>query len=693
MNPELQMAWQLVQKTGCNVFLTGKAGTGKTTFLRQLCEKTHKRHVVLAPTGIAAINAHGSTLHSFFQLPFGPYIPGTDPRSGERNYKFSERKRRLIRTLDLVIIDEISMVRPDLLDCVDAVLRRYRDHSRPFGGVQLLLIGDLQQLAPVAKPDEWALLQSYYATPYFFSSLALRETGFVTVELKEVFRQTDQHFIGLLNKIRHGQANADVLNELNKRYIPGFAPRQDEGYIRLTTHNWQADQINQRELELLETEPRTYEAEIWKEFPELSYPTAYELTLKVGAQVMFVKNDPSPAKRYFNGMIGRVISLTPSVVKVLPQDGDAPIDVMAEEWENTRYQLNEKTHEVEEELLGTFKQIPLKTAWAITVHKSQGLTFERAIIDVQHSFSHGQTYVALSRCKTLDGLVLSTPIPPHAVITDQSVVAFNDSIAQQTPSADTLRDMERDYFLTLLAELFTFQPIAFAIDAYIRILDEWLSRQFPDEIQRWKTARNDYERDIMKVSLNFAAQYQRMVRAGYTYVDDESLQERCRKGAAWFAEHLETLHALVLAPAIKSGNKMVQERLTNHLGELNELLRQKLELLRYVAANGFNAESYQRRRNIVSLPPKEGGGKASAGRKTSGGAKGRAAGKVTARSSAARGRFDVDKTKSGGRRDDALEAFDELIEGANSYVGETLDEYVPQFPADLPDLDADGLPY
>lgn len=701
MNQELQIAWQLVQKTGSNVFLTGKAGTGKTTFLRNLCSKTHKRHVVLAPTGIAAINAHGSTLHSFFQLPFGPYIPGTDPRSGERNFKFSERKRRLIRSLDLVIIDEISMVRPDLLDCVDAVLRRYRDRSRPFGGVQMLLIGDLQQLAPVTKPDEWDLLQKYYATPYFFSSLALREAGFVTIELKEVFRQTDQHFINLLNKIRHGVADAAVLGELNKRYIPGFAPHREEGYIRLTTHNWQADQVNQRDLDALSTPPTTYTAEVWKEFPELSYPTPYELTLKVGAQVMFVKNDPSPAKRYFNGMIGRVTALTPSVVKVLPQNSDTVIDVMAEEWENTRYLLNEKTHEVEEELLGTFKQIPLKTAWAITVHKSQGLTFERAIIDVQYSFSHGQTYVALSRCKTLEGLVLSTPIPPSAVISDQCVVAFTNNIAQQTPTPDALRNMERDYFLSLLAQLFTFHHLTSTFDAYIRILDEWLSRQIPYEIQRWKQVRETFESDIIKVALNFAAQYQRMVRSTDDYANDEALQERCRKGASWFAKHLEELNALVLAPPIKSGNKMVQERLTNHLAELNEQLRQKLELLNYVAANGFNAESYERRRNIASLPPKE--AKKATQRKPASrnGAKSK-----SGEGSTPSGRPQTDKTRSGysdaqNRAEttynriqrEALDAFDELLEGANSYVGETIEEYTPQFPVDLPDLDTDGLPY
>lgn len=657
MNEEIQLAWQLVQNTGCNVFLTGKAGTGKTTFLREFCRKSHKRSVVLAPTGIAAINAQGSTLHSFFQLPFGPYIPGTDPRGKERSYKFSERKRRLIRTLDLVIIDEISMVRPDLLDSVDAVLRRYRDRTRPFGGVQLLLIGDLQQLAPVAKPEEWAVLQSYYATPYFFSSLALREAGFATVELKRVYRQSDLHFIDLLNKIRDNEADAAVLRELNQRYMPTFVPRPEEGYIRLTTHNWQADQINDRELEALTTEEHTYEAEIWKEFPELSYPTAQSLRLKVGAQVMFVKNDSSPAKAYFNGMIGRVVGLGNSIVRVQPQDSNKVIEVTEEQWENTRYTMNDETHEIEEELLGTFKQMPLKTAWAITVHKSQGLTFERAIIDVQYSFSHGQTYVALSRCKSLEGLVLSAPIPPRAIISDQSVVEFTRSIPEQVPTADRLRDMEREYFVSLLAELFTFHPLRNALDNYIRHIDEWFSRQLPDHIQEWKDAREAYAKDVEKVSVTFAQQYQRMIYAGYGYASDAALQERCKKGAVWFADHVREVRRLLTSRTIRSGNKMVQERLVTIRMELEDQIRQKLEVLDFVAEHGFDVESYLHERNIASLPPQERKAKRAAARK----------GSVRP------------VKKQVATRDEVDEILDEIIASGNSYANEDLAEYNAEY--------------
>ena len=658
MNQEIQLAWQLVQNTGCNVFLTGKAGTGKTTFLREFCRKSHKRNVVLAPTGIAAINAQGSTLHSFFQLPFGPYIPGTDPRGGkERSYKFSERKRRLIRTLDLVIIDEISMVRPDLLDSVDAVLRRYRDRTRPFGGVQLLLIGDLQQLAPVAKPEEWAVLQNYYATPYFFSSLALREAGFVTVELKKVYRQSDQHFIDLLNKIRDNQADAAVLQELNQRYLPVFAPRPEEGYIRLTTHNWQADQINDRELEALTTEEHTYEAEIWKEFPELSYPTAQSLHLKVGAQVMFVKNDSSPAKAYFNGMIGRVVGLADSIVRVQPQDSDKVIEVTEEQWENTRYTMNDVTHEIEEELLGTFTQMPLKTAWAITVHKSQGLTFERAIIDVQYSFSHGQTYVALSRCKSLEGLVLSAPIPPRAIISDQSVVEFTRSIPEQVPTADRLRDMEREYFVSLLAELFTFHPLRNALDNYIRHVDEWFSRQLPDHIQEWKDAREAYAKDVEKVSVTFAQQYQRMIYAGYDYSSDAALQERCKKGAAWFAEHVREVRKLLASRTIRSGNKMVQERLVTIRTELEDQIRQKLEVLDYVEEHGFSVENYLYERSIAALPPQE---------------------RKTKRAATRKGSVRPAK-KQVAAREEVDEILDEIIASGNSYANEDLADYNAEY--------------
>ena len=372
-NTELEIARQLVEKTGCNVFLTGKAGTGKTTFLRELRERSAKRMIVLAPTGIAAINAGGVTIHSFFQLPLSPYIPGaTFSGREQKRYQFGKVKRNIIKTLDLLVIDEISMVRADLLDAVDAVMRRYRVHHQPFGGVQLLLIGDLHQLAPVVKDDEWEMMKQYYDTPYFFSSRALMSAQYQSIELKHVYRQQDSTFLELLNKIRENRADDVTLEALNRRFIAGFTPPRGSDYIRLTTHNYQAQRINDRELELLPGKAFSYRAEVEGTFPESSYPADEALTLKEGAQVMFIKNDTD--KRYYNGMIGEVAYTGRDSIKVKSKDTGETIELEPAEWANAKYTLNSKTKEIEETVEGVFRQYPLRLAWAITIHKSQGLT-------------------------------------------------------------------------------------------------------------------------------------------------------------------------------------------------------------------------------------------------------------------------------------------------------------------------------
>ena len=427
-NPELQLAWQFIENTGTHLFLTGKAGTGKTTFLKRLREHTPKRMVVLAPTGIAAINAGGVTIHSFFQLSFAPFVPETTFNSAQMHYRFSKEKRNIIRSMDLLVIDEISMVRADLLDAVDAALRRYRDREKPFGGVQLLMIGDLQQLAPVVKDSEWELLKNHYETPYFFASRALRETVYMTIELKKVYRQSDTFFLSLLNKIRENKADDEVLNELNRRYQPGFHPRKEEGYIRLTTHNYQAQQVNDRELASLPGRAYSFRAEVEGNFPEYSYPADEVLTIKEGAQIMFLKNDVSSEKRYYNGMIGEVVSVDAKGMTVCGKDSTYVFQLLPEEWGNYKYVLNEDTKEITEEIEGVFRQYPIRLAWAITIHKSQGLTFERAIIDARNSFAHGQTYVALSRCKTLEGMVLETPLRREAIISDRIVDDFTKNV-------------------------------------------------------------------------------------------------------------------------------------------------------------------------------------------------------------------------------------------------------------------------
>ena len=444
MNAELALAWDFIVNTGANLFLTGKAGTGKTTFLRKLKEQNPKRMAVLAPTGIAAVNAGGMTIHSFFQLPFAPYVPESSFSRGadtKYSYRFGKNKTDLIRSLDLLVIDEISMVRADLLDAVDNVLRRYRDRSRPFGGVQMLLIGDLQQLSPVARDEEWQLLSGYYDSPYFFSSQALRRSEFCTIELRTVYRQNDARFLDILNRIRENRCDAATLRALNSRFQPGFIP--GEGCIRLVTHNWQAQRINSEELDKLPGETFTFSAETEGKFPETSFPTDRELTLKRGAQVMFVKNDSSGAHRYFNGMLGEVTELSSDGIEVRCQDSGETFELRQEEWTNARYELDKQTKEIREAIDGVFRQYPLKLAWAITVHKSQGLTFDRAVIDVSGSFTHGQTYVALSRCRTLEGLVLSAPLTRQSLIYDKAVDSFTRHARQTVPDENRLRSLQK----------------------------------------------------------------------------------------------------------------------------------------------------------------------------------------------------------------------------------------------------------
>jgi ATP-dependent exoDNAse (exonuclease V) alpha subunit len=432
-NPELQLAWDFVENTGVSIFLTGKAGTGKTTFLREVKRRSPKRMVVVAPTGVAAINAGGQTIHSFFQLPLSPYVPET--RYKER-FDFSKEKKKMLRTLDLLVIDEISMVRSDLLDAIDNVMRRFRDPRRPFGGAQLLMIGDLQQLTPVVTPADEALLKNHYDTPYFFGSNALRQTQYVTLELKHVYRQQDTAFLDILNHIREDRVTANDIATLNQRCIPNFHPAPEEGYIRLTTHNHLADSYNESELASLTSKAFTYNAKIDGTFPDYAYPTDVELTLKQGAQVMFVKNDPEG--RYYNGRIGRVTSIDNYHVSVVCPGDDKEISVEPAEWENAKYELNEKTKEIETTVQGTFRQLPLRLAWAITIHKSQGLTFEHAIIDAAFSFAAGQVYVALSRCKTLSGMVLAKPVRQENIMNDRRVASY---IEQQETAAQRSIEM------------------------------------------------------------------------------------------------------------------------------------------------------------------------------------------------------------------------------------------------------------
>lgn len=426
-NFELDVARFIVEKTDMSLFLTGKAGTGKTTFLREVVRYTKKKCIVLAPTGIAAVNAGAMTIHSFFQFGLGPFVQGViEPKS---DFRINKSKLELIRHLQLLIIDEVSMVRADLMDHIDVELRRIRrNNNKPFGGVQLLMIGDLQQLPPIAHGGEDELLRQYYKTLYFFSSAALKSMKYSCIELKNVYRQTDRHFIDILNHARDCTLTSQDISDLNARYIPGFSPKPEDGYIRLMTHNRQVDYVNETEMEKLDSKPYTFVAAVTGTFPEESYPTADSLTLKKGAQVMFIKNDPE--RRFINGTLGEVKSIDKNSIAVRLAESGTVIDVEPMEWQNIRYQFDEESKEISSKQIGRFKQYPLKAAWAITVHKSQGLTFDKAIIDVHAAFSPGQAYVALSRCRTLDGLVLSSPVSASVFMRDNAVDSYMNYISR-----------------------------------------------------------------------------------------------------------------------------------------------------------------------------------------------------------------------------------------------------------------------
>lgn len=600
-NPELQLAWQFIENTGTHLFLTGKAGTGKTTFLRRLKEQSPKRMVILAPTGIAAINAGGVTIHSFFQLSFAPFVPETTFNSSQTHYRFSKEKRNIIRSMDLLVIDEISMVRADLLDAIDSALRRYRDREKPFGGVQLLMIGDLQQLAPVVKENEWEMLKNYYETPYFFASRALRETVYMTIELKTVYRQSDTFFLSLLNKIRENQADDEVLNELNRRYQPGFRPRKEEGYIRLTTHNYQAQKVNDNELASLPGQTYSFRAEIDGTFPEYLYPADEVLTIKAGAQIMFLKNDPSSEKRYYNGMIGEVAAVNDAGMIVRGKDNGNEFQLLPEEWGNYKYVLNEETKEITEEIEGTFRQYPIRLAWAITIHKSQGLTFERAIIDARNSFAHGQTYVALSRCKTLEGMVLESPLCREAIISDSTVDNFTKEVERNKPGNRQLHDMQKAYFFDLLSDLFNFYSLDQAYKRLLRLIDEDLYKLYPKQLAEYKELAPHIKEKIVEVSQRFRNQYTRLINGSDDYAADQGLQERVRSGAGYFRKELEPVRALFEKTNMPLDNKELRKQLNERLQALDDALWIKESLLEAMMGQPFTVTGYLKLKAKVTL--------------------------------------------------------------------------------------------
>lgn len=574
-NQQLELAFNFVQYTGQNIFLTGKAGTGKTTFLRSLKEKSPKRMIVVAPTGVAAINAGGVTIHSFFQLSFAPQIGIENEQI--RQMRFNKEKINIIRSLDLLVIDEISMVRADILDAIDRVMRRFKNGRKPFGGAQVLMIGDLQQLAPVVKNDEWNLLKREYETIYFFSSKVLKETKFVSIELSYVFRQQDDKFIAILNKVRENKLDQEAVISLNQRHLPNFQPNDIDGYITLCTHNVQAERINDAKLRLIPSKTQVFTARIEGKFPEYSYPTEFELKLKVGAQVMFVKNDPSPEKLFYNGKIGMITDIESDTVFVRCPDDEDEITVTALLWENVKYSIDEKTSDITEETEGSFNQIPLKLAWAITIHKSQGLTFERAIIDAEASFAHGQVYVALSRCKTLEGMVLSTPISNRSIINDGTVSGFVQDVEKNQPGEKELISAKLAYQNELLNELFRFNFISYLVNSLNKLMYENASALPDILIEHLKKMQISVSTELVEVAEKFQNQINQLLAVQSDIELNPKLQDRVSKAAGYFEEKLKAIVVDGLAKAdLEVDNKTLRKQINNTASRLLEEAETKL---------------------------------------------------------------------------------------------------------------------
>lgn len=519
-NKNFQTAASFIQYTQEFIFLTGKAGTGKTTFLKYIKDRCGKKYVLTAPTGVAAINAGGVTLHSFFQLPIGTFIADYRKSWGEEDQyivnkhqllsklRINSTKRKMMRELELLIIDEISMVRADTLDAVDHVLRHIRNrHHEPFGGVQLLFIGDLYQLPPVVRNNELQILSQYYNSPFFFDALALKEQAPICIELDKIYRQEDRGFIRILNHIRNNEMEQDDYEVLQERYVPGFVPDADAGVITLTSHNAQAYEINQNELIKLRSPEEVLKARVSGDFPDNAYPIEVELTIKVGAQVMFVKNDKGENRRFYNGKIGkvnRIIKAKNEIEVYFPKEKDTII-IQPEKWENIRYQLNESNNKIEEDVIGTFEQFPFRLAWAVTIHKSQGLTFDEAVVDAGKSFAPGQVYVALSRLTSLKGLVLRSKITPQSVIVDQRIIDYMNKKRDADLWDDKLQSGKSEFLRNTLLMTFQWSDFIQRVELYLEESVSVLTQDVIVSHDHYRTALLKW-RKLESVGRDFAGQ-------------------------------------------------------------------------------------------------------------------------------------------------------------------------------------------
>lgn len=603
----LELAARFVNTTGAPIFLTGKAGTGKTTFLRDLAVRTHKRYVILAPTGIAALNAKGVTIHSQFLFPFGSFLPTREAvgnftdRQGfftqqtlARRHPLNQLRRKVLKAIDLLVIDEVSMLRADILDAIDYRMRSVKgNYQVPFGGVQVLLIGDLYQLPPIVKDDEWTVLSQFYNSIHFFEAKALQQSGMVYLELDKIFRQQDDTFIRILNNLRDNKSTSEDVRRLNQQFKTLDEIQEMMPCITLTTHNYKADELNLRELRSLGSPSFFYDADLDREFPESMFPLPPILELKVGARVMFIKNDSSGNSNYFNGKLATVIQLAADEVKVRMDDQKVDYVLKKENWENKRYQLNAETKELEEEVIGTFSQYPIKLAWAVTVHKSQGLTFDKAIVDVGQAFAPGQVYVALSRLRSLEGLILRTRIQTEVIFSDAKVVGFTQEKSNQQDLPELLRVHQANYLFQLVERTFELDSLIAALIQFQK--DQDSSLEFEEEaLQEDLPALYrllDVERENTR---KFCQQLQFLIQNK----EEQRLLERLEKGSAYYLELLLEGMKILLRHLVKIERL---SRVKSYQQSMEELELEFLSKYTAIARSSLLIQSIFRGEGIGSL--------------------------------------------------------------------------------------------
>ena len=549
ISAEAKYVLQFINQTNRSVFLTGKAGTGKTTLLKEIIQTTHKNCVVVAPTGIAALNAGGVTIHSMFQLPFGGFLPDNSVEQFNENSKFESRatlrrhfrmsgvKKAVIRNMELLIVDEVSMLRSDLLDAMDFMLQSVRKRNQPFGGVQVLFIGDLLQLPPVIRDDEWRVLRNYYSGKFFFHAHVVQQNPPLYIELSKIFRQTDDRFISVLNNLRNNTITQNDISILNEFVKPNFDLKANKGYITLTTHNAKADSINQQSLQDLEGNSIIYKAEVTDDFPDKIYPIEEKLELKVGAQVMFIKNDLSFEKKFFNGKMGIIQSLSEREIWVHFPDENKSIEVEKYEWQNIRYTVNENTKEIEEEVLGTFVHYPIKLAWAITVHKSQGLTFDKAALDVSQVFAPGQAYVALSRLRSLKGLILLSPLRMNGISSDEQVLNYAENKASEEILQHSLAKETLIFWLNTLLNSFDFKELGQEWRNHLFSYNSEAPKSPKTKHNDWAKTQHDLISQILEPSTKFMSQLQKIFSD--ENLDVHFVKERCEAAYQYFFKTLD----------------------------------------------------------------------------------------------------------------------------------------------------------